>query len=78
MTRILLQYYITENEAILKELKTWLAGMNEIQREVLSDNVLKRAKYYREAELLIPCKDLYDVFREYAQTSKAEEVSQVK
>jgi len=37
MTRILIQYCDTEDEAVLQELKDWFADMNELQRIVMAN-----------------------------------------
>jgi len=43
LTRMLIQYCDTEDQAVLKELKEWFGNMNEIQRASMTWSIRKRA-----------------------------------
>ena len=46
MARILIQYFDTEDDAVLEELKEWFANMNEVQRSILIKFTYNKGKAY--------------------------------
>jgi len=65
LTRILIQYCDTEEAAVLKELKDWFAGMNEIQRTVMAKCIRDRAISTYGEKLLPQFRELYKAIREH-------------
>jgi len=66
LTRILIQYCDTEDDAVLKELKDWFDTMNEVQRTVMAKSLRDRAEgTYGNKELLPPFREIYKTIREY-------------
>jgi len=79
LSRILIQYCDTEDDAVLKELKDWFDTMNEIQRTVMAKSLRNLAmeswelrdrtmgNYYSGTifKLLPPFRELYKAIREY-------------
>ena len=67
MTRILIQYCDTEDEAVLQELKDWFAGMNELQRTVMANNFGDRISWYRSryTKVLPQVQEIHRAIHEY-------------
>jgi len=67
LTRILIQYCDTEDDAVLKELKDWFDGMNEVQRTVMVLSLRNRYNDCRlkEQKLLPLFREVYKAVREY-------------
>jgi len=65
LTRIHIQYYDTQDEKVLDELKEWFAGMNEVQRGVMAKSVLGRALSFPDVRMLPLCGKFYLAVREY-------------
>ncbi len=66
LTRILIQYCDTEDDAVLSELKEWFSDMNEIQRTVMAKSLRDRAEgCYGNEKLLPPFREIYKAIREY-------------
>jgi hypothetical protein len=70
LTRILIQYCDTKNKKVLKELKEWFAGMNEVQRTCMAKSIRDRAKACYGEKLLMPFQEIYKTIREYDITAK--------
>ena len=71
LTRMLIQYYVTEDKAVLDELKEWFAGMNEVQRTCMARSVWNRQVGWTHCEPFLPAIDeLYRVISEYDITAK--------
>jgi len=66
LTRIMIQYCATVDNAVLKELKDWFDDMNEIQRTVMAKSLRDRAigpyGIYRPSP---PFWEIYQTIREY-------------
>ena len=66
LTRIMIQYCDTKDDAVLKELKEWFDGMNDVQRTVMAKSLRDRAITCLGTEdLLTPFRDIYKTIREY-------------
>jgi len=66
LTRMLIQYCDTEDNAVLKEFKEWFVGMNEIQRTVMAKSLRDRAvECYGKEKLLPSFREIYKTIRAY-------------
>ena len=72
LTRILIQYCDTESSTVLKELKDWFDGMNEIQRTVMAKalrdktmNLLRTEVQIRREKIFPQFRAVYKTIREY-------------
>ena len=65
LTRILIQYCDTEDDAVLQELKDWFAGMNEVQRTVMAKNMRDLAWDTRGTALFPSFRAIYQTVREH-------------
>jgi len=65
LTRICIQYYDTQDEKVLEEMKEWFAGMNEVQRGVMAYSVFGRALRFFDGSKLSLCGKFYLAVREY-------------
>ena len=66
LTRIIIQYYDTQDEKVLTELKEWFADMNELQRWSMIHSIWKRESLSRMKDALNPSfRDIYHAIREY-------------
>jgi len=65
LSRILIQYCDTKDEAILKELKDWFNGMNEVQRMVMAKSLRDRVSGFRTTNLFPLIQEVYNMVREY-------------
>ncbi|MGL6196997.1 MAG: hypothetical protein ACRC2T_19465, partial [Thermoguttaceae bacterium] len=72
LTRILIQYCDTEDEAVLTELKDWFKDMNEIQRTVMAKNICDLALHSCDTKLLEPYKKIYGAIKEYDIAAKSD------
>jgi hypothetical protein len=66
LTRIMVQYNATKRTVVLKELKDWFDGMNEVQRTVMAKSIRDRAEgCYGKDKLLPQFREVYKTIREY-------------
>ena len=67
LTRILIQYCDTEDEAVLQELKDWFADMNELQRTVMANNFGDRISWHssRYTKVLPQVQEIHRAIHEY-------------
>ena len=77
LTRIFIQYCDTKDEKVLAELKEWFDKMNEVQRTVMSQRVLKFAdgSFFEHGSVLVlypRALNLYRAIREYDVVDKLE------
>jgi len=62
LTRILIQYCDTKDDTVLRELKDWFDGMNEVQRPVMAKSIRDRAAFTYS---VFPTPPVYKAIREY-------------
>ena len=73
LTRILIQYCDTKDDVVLKELKEWFDGMNEVQRTVMAKNICVLAQSCYGNDILLPLfRDIYHTIRKYDVAEKPE------
>jgi len=75
LTRMLIQYCDTEDDAVLKELEEWFTDMNNIQRTFMAKNIFDLAWGAWEARntnLLDPYSKIYATINEYDVVAKPE------
>jgi len=65
LTRILIQYCDTKDNAVLKELKDWFDGMNEVQRTVMARSVRDMGSCADREKLRPSFRKIYQGIREY-------------
>jgi len=65
LTRIMIQYCDIKDEAVLKELKEWFDGMNEVQRMVMAKSLRDRVSDFRTTNLFPQIQEVYNTIREY-------------
>ena len=76
LTRILIQYYDTEDAQVLAELKEWFANMNEVQRTVMAEYIRDKYAHFRNIKMLEPYKKIYAAIKQYDTADKSEDTKE--
>ncbi len=75
MTRIVIQYLDTEESKVLDELTEWLQTMNEIQRIVMVQNVMKlKNRFPHDYNLRTPMNKLIETIQPFATETNTESI----
>lgn len=74
LARIVIQYCDTEDAAVLKELKDWFNGMNEVQRTCMAKSIFDRLRdcSNNTSDLYFLFREVYRAIHKYDIAAKAE------